>query len=313
MESNLSCDDIKILVSAYFDNELSEEEARIVDNHLSKCALCAGALENIKDLSGLLKGFSNRVEYKESNTYSAIVDRVYTKKAITCSEVLDELSAYFDGELNLKLHYLIDDHLNTCSSCKSEFSKIEKLSTHIKSSFNISKELNLWPEIETDLNNIDICKEISENLSAFLDKELTRDDTIQVSEHLLTCKHCRRDYENLKATQFAIRNYFKKSISYKAGSNKDICDNTLVRLDKKERRKELFTSIASVFIIALLSWFSMNTVEPMIMKKAYGHNPKVVNPDRPVFVKYAKAEEFVFTQAYSMPPEGVESILYEIN
>ncbi|OGI21113.1 MAG: hypothetical protein A2287_10660 [Candidatus Melainabacteria bacterium RIFOXYA12_FULL_32_12] len=313
MENSVSCDHVKLLVSAYFDNELSDEEADVVDNHLNKCPLCAKELENIKNLSGLLKGFSDKFEYKESNLASTVVDRICNIKTIACNEVLDELSAYFDGELDLKLHYLVEEHVNSCASCKTELNKIEKLSSYIKSTCNMDKELNLWPDVEADLNNVDTCNEMYSNLSAFLDRELPKNEIVKISEHLLACKHCRRDYENLKTTQFAVKNYFIKSVTDKDASNKDIYNNTLEKLDKTQHRRELLTSIVAIFIMALLGWFSMNTIEPIIMKKAYGHNPKVVNPDRPVFVKYAKAEDFLFTQAFSMPQEGVISILYENN
>ena len=55
-ESNFfPCDEVKELLSAYFDGELDEKDNKIVKKHLRECLNCRRELENIKQLSVLIK------------------------------------------------------------------------------------------------------------------------------------------------------------------------------------------------------------------------------------------------------------------
>ena len=123
MENNLSCNDIKILISPYFDNELSSKESKIVENHLINCFICALELEKIKKLSEILKDFAVRTEFSQPDLSSIVLNRVYDRNKITCNEVLEKVSAYDDNELVLRLHYEIKEHLENCSSCKFKYNE----------------------------------------------------------------------------------------------------------------------------------------------------------------------------------------------
>lgn len=307
MENNLSCDDLKPLISAYFDKELSAEENKIVANHLDICPNCVQELENIRQLSELIQKYHARTEIHETDLALSVINRMYGINTITCNEVLDEISAYFDGELDVKLHYLVEDHLNSCMGCKAEFKKIEKLSSSIKSTFKQQEIPDLWAKIEPHLDNIAVCDEINENLSAYLDKELNKEEAVKVSQHLLRCKSCRRDYESLKYTSMMIKGYFERSVN--AVSENNISDKVIQNFHNKERRKELFTSTAAVIIMAVLGWFSVSPIEPVDLRNAYSTKIKNI-PDRPIYVK---SEDFLFAEAYSMPPKDAIVSLYENN
>ena len=49
------CDEVKKLLSAYFDRELNKKDSKIVKNHIGQCLNCRRELENIKQLSLLIK------------------------------------------------------------------------------------------------------------------------------------------------------------------------------------------------------------------------------------------------------------------
>lgn len=303
MENNLSCDDLKTLISVYFDNELSEEESEMLISHLDKCPLCTQELENIRNLSGLIKNSVNTIEFEDIDIASTVINRLYKENLISCDEVLNEMSCYLDGEVDLKLHYLIEDHLNNCSACKSEFDMLEKLSNSIKLSFEIDNDIDLCSKIIPKFDNIELCREISEKLSEYLDKELPREDAVKVSEHLLACKYCRRDYDNLKEISLIVKNYLKKSSYSPEILNLYSTDEIMARLDKSERRRVFLTSVAAVFLMAILSWFSISTVEPTIINQ-----PEKINMNESGSLK---AEDFLFNKAYSTPSEGAISVLYE--
>lgn len=55
MNSFFSCDEVKELISPYFDGELDGKSSKIVKQHLGQCLTCRRELENIKRLSVLIK------------------------------------------------------------------------------------------------------------------------------------------------------------------------------------------------------------------------------------------------------------------
>jgi len=145
MESDQSCDKIKMLLSAYFDSELSKEETNIVKKHLCNCPECTDDLNNIINVSNYFKNFGKKIFSPQSDIASDVINRIYNEKKLTCNEVLEEVSAYYDGELNLKLHYLVDNHLKNCKGCRSEYDNLVKISKLLKSAYA--------KEIETLIQN----------------------------------------------------------------------------------------------------------------------------------------------------------------
>jgi predicted anti-sigma-YlaC factor YlaD len=48
------CQDFAVELSAYFDNELNEQDALVVEAHLAECANCRGDLEKMGKLRAML-------------------------------------------------------------------------------------------------------------------------------------------------------------------------------------------------------------------------------------------------------------------
>ncbi len=48
------CEEIKILLSSYLDNELTPEEQKKVENHVQECEVCKDELESFRDLNDVL-------------------------------------------------------------------------------------------------------------------------------------------------------------------------------------------------------------------------------------------------------------------
>lgn len=60
MLDNFSCEEVKSMLSAYFDEELSLEEKTMVENHLENCSHCGKELEYIQKVSASLKNYFRR-------------------------------------------------------------------------------------------------------------------------------------------------------------------------------------------------------------------------------------------------------------
>ena len=86
MNNFLTCDEIKKMISPYFDNELCEKDSQFVEKHLEQCPVCMQELEKIKQLSLFIK-ISPQVFNKN----------VLPEKITTCMEIRSKLSAFIDG------------------------------------------------------------------------------------------------------------------------------------------------------------------------------------------------------------------------
>ena len=150
--------------------------------------------------------------------------------------------------------------------------------------------------MEAKLDNINICNGVCERLSPFLDKELPKEEIAQISQHILACSHCRRDYERLKDTQATIKDYLERTIPEK---DKLIWGKALMKLEKSRYKREFFNSIAAVIMIAVLSWFSINTVDPIMNENL--RQSKIIKYDP----AYLKAEDYLFKQAWSSKKNSI--------
>ena len=233
MENNPECYEVKELIEAYYDNELSTDESRLVKEHIEGCEICAQELANLKNLGNLIKNSSNNIECSVRN--------------------LDFCS-------DLKIH----------------------------------------------LDNRHVCESINDKLSPYIDKELTKDELMEISEHLLYCRFCRRDYENLKETQHILKDYFTR-IGFGADTLPAI-EKIVADVYKKEKISYLAGMFAASAALIILTWFSMNIIEPAIFKEAYKDHRAVTNKDKPLYVN---AEDFLLKSIYSVPSEGAIAVAYD--
>lgn len=111
-----------------------------------------------------------------------------------------------------------------------------------------------------NISKLDICSEILENLSAFIDGELTKEQLANIYEHLLKCENCRQSYENLKLAQKAVSNYFKCSTENFVIPEKNYKANIIDKIMFVQRQKKLIYSTAIIAVIAVITYFSMNLI-----------------------------------------------------
>ncbi|MDD5529683.1 MAG: zf-HC2 domain-containing protein [bacterium] len=70
-----NCDNIKLLIQAFVDNELSAEEQNILETHINECKDCRAELENAKKFNKLLKENVTKVDlppYFEAKLWARI-------------------------------------------------------------------------------------------------------------------------------------------------------------------------------------------------------------------------------------------------
>ncbi|HSA06045.1 MAG TPA: zf-HC2 domain-containing protein [Candidatus Gastranaerophilales bacterium] len=125
MNDFLTCEQIKSLLSPYFDMELTDEDNNLVEKHLETCSDCRQELDNIKQLSSIVKCSS--LLNAESDCDKLFVAKNLLPEEITrCLKTKANLSAFIDGELDRETTVEILEHIINCHFCRNQYEKIKK-------------------------------------------------------------------------------------------------------------------------------------------------------------------------------------------
>ncbi len=97
----MKCKNMKILLSAYADNELSKEDKDFIDEHVKSCKSCLNELEYYKKINKLLlynkenvepapffeTRLFSRINQKNSDLISSMKDYVFIAKKVACAGI----------------------------------------------------------------------------------------------------------------------------------------------------------------------------------------------------------------------------------
>lgn len=125
-----------------------------------------------------------------------------------------------------------------------------------------------------NFSKLNLCNEISEDLSAFIDGELAKEHLAKIYEHLIECESCRRSYEDLKITQKTLKNYFQRSTEEFKIPEKPSSDNIISKIKFAQNQKILIYSTAALCFLALISYFSISMIKSNSPEKEVLHKVK---------------------------------------
>ena len=97
---------IQNALSAYLDNELSESMQKQVEAHLRTCKECSDLLAAFEQNSNRIRGFVHPAPPIKNMVMAKIHEQLQ-----------EDLSAYFDNELEPDRQQRIEAHLHTCEEC----------------------------------------------------------------------------------------------------------------------------------------------------------------------------------------------------
>ena len=122
----------------------------------------------------------------------------------TCLDYRNELSAFVDGQLEAKMLADFQSHIDGCRPCSSELQTLKSLNQFLAENMKMDAmpEIDLWDRLEAELPPI--CELVKDDLSAFIDRELTPAATEGVSKHTKECLPCMSAYKELTDTSRSI-------------------------------------------------------------------------------------------------------------
>lgn len=143
-----------------------------------------------------------------------------------------------------------------------------------------------------NFSKLDDCSEISEDLSAFIDGELAKEQLSKIYEHLLECRCCRQTYEEMKITQEAVKNYFKRSTEEFEIPEKPLKtkDNIISKIIFIQKEKRIIYSAVALSFLAIISYFSISLINFNSPEKEVLHKVKFTK-EKPVLTPLPQASK----------------------
>jgi anti-sigma factor RsiW len=201
------CDNYKDELSALLDNQVGVSLKSEVESHLEACPECAAEFESLKVVSNLLS---------KALVAEGEIPDIWTKIAIdmpsVCDVIVDDLSAYLDGELTSPAQEGVNQHLKDCADCLAKFTALNQTNRLLAKGLELplNVEVNLWSSIKERLSAD--CALIDNELSAYLDQEVVTLRHREITKHLTDCSNCQVEFGKLTNVGDVIRESYKPNI-----------------------------------------------------------------------------------------------------
>ena len=172
---------------------------------------------------------------------------------ITCAQMDVLLSFYIDGDLSKALKTKVEEHLKKCSACRAKYEIIKSMLNDLRSSFE---------------ENDDVCtagspsryRVFQNNLSAYVDNELTPEENIKIKKYTINNRNARKDLEDAYNIRKLMCDSFNKT---KSDARHDFSRNIMKQIEPKDEfsfhpvLKALAAFVMTVLVMSAIIIFSL--------------------------------------------------------
>ena len=172
---------------------------------------------------------------------------------ITCVQMDVLISFYLEGELSESLKKEVEEHLKKCSVCRAKFNIINCLFEDMQE--NLYDKKRDYQKVNENTKHYSVFKN---NLSAYIDNELSENDNIKIKKYAISNKKARKELEDT----YRIRKLMKSSFDKTKNETKpDFTKNILKQLNIEESNNMLsfnpLIKVAFAFIMTVLALSSI--------------------------------------------------------
>lgn len=180
---------------------------------------------------------------------------------LSCEQMEILLSFYIENELSPCLREQVDEHLRECEKCSTKYAMIKEIFADMKEVLPEDTYVELDDGFTKSHSKFD--KELSANLSAYIDNELSDEENIKVKKLAITNNIARKELEDSYNIRRLMSDSFKK---VKSDVRDDYTKNIIKQLELAELTamefhpaiKLLITFTISVLIITAFVLISLN-------------------------------------------------------
>ena len=129
---------------------------------------------------------------------------------LTCTQMDVLISFYIDGDLSTALKKQVENHLQNCPSCRAKYDIIKSMLVDLKNCLsNEEEKSNLAKQPATSQQY----RLFKNDLSAYIDNELSEDESIKIKKFTINNKNARKELEDNYNIRKLMNESFKKSES----------------------------------------------------------------------------------------------------
>ncbi len=158
------------------------------------------------------------------------------KKDLTCNQVSALINFYIEGKLNPRLREYINLHIQKCPVCRKKIQELTKILNNYK------QQKNTKENQEEPLNF-----EFINNLSAYMDNELSSSDNIKIKKMTISNPSARKKLETMYKFKKVVHSAYEKT---KNDSKFDYSKDIITQLqDTPDYTTTYFYKLAAIFFI----------------------------------------------------------------
>ena len=151
---------------------------------------------------------------------------------LTCAQMDVLISFYLEEELSSSLKSQVEEHMKNCATCRAKFEIIKSMLNDLKNSLDLEDE-NI-PAKKEEFKTTATSKQyrvFKNNLSAYIDNELTNDENIKIKKFTINNESARQDLQDNYNIRKLMNDSFKK---VKSDARQDFSRNVLRQLELEE-------------------------------------------------------------------------------
>lgn len=170
---------------------------------------------------------------------------------LTCNQVIALMSFYVEDKLNSRLKEYVDEHLRHCPGCREVYMQSKKIANHIMSLTNYNDQ--------TDSYHTKQYEDFKNNLSAYIDNELTENESVRIKKIAITNPLARKDLEDMYTFKKLLHSSFEKTRTEWKNDYSKLIINKLnknpekIQMDPFYKLIGAFTALISLIIFGFLA------------------------------------------------------------
>ena len=140
------------------------------------------------------------------------------------------ISFYLEGELSSALKSQVEEHIKNCAGCKAKFDIIKSMLDDLKKDLNLDEDFTEESSYKTKVSSQQY-RVFKNNLSAYIDNELSSDDNIKIKKFTINNEKARQDLQDNYNIKKLMNDSFLKT---KSEARQDFSRSVLRQLELEE-------------------------------------------------------------------------------
>lgn len=167
---------------------------------------------------------------------------------LNCNQVVTLLTFYIENKLDKQLSICVREHLNTCEKCQEKYLKLKRI---LENFSEIRTKISEEEVVDSKEYETPQYETFKANLSAYIDNELSNNESIKIKKIAISNPLARRDLEEVYAFKQLLQSSFNKT---KNELRYDYAKKTLEKMyaNSAEEKINPFYKIVGVFACIML-------------------------------------------------------------